>query len=178
MSIKFLFSLSILILLHWISASVVAKECLLSTPLHSFLGNGSFLFVCFSGLFSGGWGGRLGFHCIVSRYAWVLSSLSDQMWSFFSAWGFMSLLSSYQASACVTPHVASPPLFVLSSWNFVCCTVHSVLQVLQFFLQVPTSLLLCGAFWWTFHPQRVYNLSVHVFIFKKSTFYLLLLFSH
>ena len=178
MGIKFLFSFSILILLHWISASIVAKECLLSTPVHSFVGNGSFLFVCFSALFLGGWGGRLGFHYIVSRYALVLNSLSDQMWSFFSTWGFMSLLSSYQPSACITSHMASRPLFVISSWNLliVCCTVHSVLQVLQFFLKVPTSLLLCEAFWWIFHPQWVYNLNDHVFMFKKSTFYLL--FSH
>ena len=104
--IKFLFSLSILILLHWISASIVAKECLLSPPLHSFIGNGSFLFVCFSALFLGGWGGRLGFHYIVSRYALVLNSLSDQMWSFFSTWRFRSLLSSYQPSACITSHMA------------------------------------------------------------------------
>ena len=143
MSIKFLFSLSVLILLHWISASVVAKECLLLTPLHSFIGNGSFLFVCFSGLFSGG--GRLGFHYIVSRYAWVLNSLSDQMWSFFSTWGFMSLLSSYQPSACVTSLLlSSPHSFVLSSWNFLfvalfilcsrCCSFSSKFPPLYFFV--------------------------------------------
>ena len=67
------------------------------------------------------------------------------MWSFFSTWGFMSLLSSYQPSACVTSLLlSSPHSFVLSSWNFLfvalfilcsrCCSFSSKFPPLYFFV--------------------------------------------